>query len=68
VGEGGRIIGSKPNMAVSGLLVDADALGPAPRAELLHVLTVPDFNRVNSPLTAENGRATPLLGSVEGAR
>jgi len=55
-------------MAVSGLLVDADALGPAPRAELLHVLTVPDFNRVNSPLTAENGRATPLLGSVEGAR
>ena len=25
-----------------------DALGPAPRAELLHVLTLPDFNRVDA--------------------
>jgi hypothetical protein len=24
-----------------------DALGPAPRAELLHVLTLPDFDRVD---------------------
>jgi hypothetical protein len=26
-----------------------DALGPAPRAELLHVLTLPDFDRAGSP-------------------
>ena len=25
-----------------------DALGPAPRAELLHVLTLPDFDRVGA--------------------
>ena len=25
-----------------------DALGPAPRAELLHVLTLPDFERVGA--------------------
>jgi hypothetical protein len=25
-----------------------DALGPAPRVELLHVLTVPDFERADS--------------------
>ena len=25
-----------------------DALGPAPRAELLHVLTLPDFDRVRA--------------------
>jgi hypothetical protein len=24
-----------------------DALGPAPRAELLHVLTLPDFDRTD---------------------
>jgi hypothetical protein len=26
-----------------------DALGPAPRAELLHVLMLPDFDRAGSP-------------------
>jgi hypothetical protein len=25
-----------------------DALGPAPRAELLHILTLPDFDRVGA--------------------
>jgi hypothetical protein len=29
---------------------------------------LPDSDPVSSPLTAENGSATPLLGSVEGAR
>jgi hypothetical protein len=27
---------------------NADALGPAPRAELLHVLMLPDFDRIGS--------------------
>jgi hypothetical protein len=27
-----------------------DALGPAPRAELLHVLVLPDFERVADPV------------------
>jgi plasmid maintenance system killer protein len=30
-----------------------DALGPAPRAELLHVLMVPDFERADQDRTTE---------------
>ena len=43
VTEGGRVIGVEPSTTVGGLLVDV--LGPAPRAELLHVLILPDFER-----------------------
>jgi hypothetical protein len=39
--RGGRVIGVEPNTTVGGLLVDV--LGPAPRAELLHVLMLPDL-------------------------
>jgi hypothetical protein len=41
VAEGGRVIGVEPNTTVGGLLVDV--LGPAARAELLHVLMLPGF-------------------------
>jgi hypothetical protein len=34
-----------------------DALGPAPRAELLHVLTLPDFDRADR-ITAPTRRTT----------
>jgi hypothetical protein len=43
--EAGRVIGVEPNPTIGGLLVDA--LGPAPRAELLHVLMLPDFERAD---------------------
>ena len=45
VAAGLRIDRVQPNMTVGGLLVDA--LGPAPRAELLHVLMLPDFERAD---------------------
>jgi hypothetical protein len=45
VAGGGRVIGVEPSTTVGGLLVDA--LGPAPRAELLHVLMLPDFERAD---------------------
>jgi hypothetical protein len=32
----------------AGLRVRLDALGPAPRAELLHVLMLPDFDRADA--------------------
>jgi hypothetical protein len=40
-GAGLRVERVEPNTMVGGLLVDA--LGPAPRAELLHVLMLPHF-------------------------
>jgi hypothetical protein len=34
-----------------------DALGPAPRAELLHVLMLPDFERAEPVLTQRRSRS-----------
>jgi hypothetical protein len=45
VAEGGRVVGVEPNTRVGELLVDA--LDPAPRAELLHILTLPDFEQAD---------------------
>jgi hypothetical protein len=43
--DGGRVVGVEPSTTVGGLLVDV--LGPAARAELLHVLMLPDFDRAD---------------------
>jgi len=45
VAAGLRIERVEPNTTVGWLLVDA--FGPAPRAELLHVLVLPDFERAD---------------------
>jgi len=37
----------RPNELERRLLERPDALGPAPRAELLHVLMLPDFERAD---------------------
>jgi hypothetical protein len=37
----------RPDLLERRLLARHDALGPAPRAELLHVLMLPDFERVD---------------------
>jgi hypothetical protein len=37
----------RPDELERGLRERLDALGPAPRAELLHVLTLPDFDRAD---------------------
>jgi hypothetical protein len=36
-----------------------DTLGPAPRAELLHVLMLPDFDRVDAIGSYRGNPATP---------
>jgi hypothetical protein len=41
-----------------------DALGPAPRAELLHVLTLPDFDRVGAIQTYWASAATRTFGEL----
>jgi hypothetical protein len=38
----------RPDVLERRLRERLDALGPAPRAELLHVLTLPDFDRVSA--------------------
>jgi hypothetical protein len=40
-----RVEWVEPTTTVGGLLIDV--LGPAPRAELLHVLMLPDFERAD---------------------
>jgi hypothetical protein len=43
---------------------DVDALGPAPRAELLHVLLPPDFERVGAIQSYWGNPATRSFGEL----
>jgi hypothetical protein len=43
---------------------DVDALGPAPRAELLHVLLPPDFERVGGIQSYWGNPATRSFGEL----
>ena len=48
----------------AGLSVRLDALGPAPRAELLHVLMLPDLERVGMIQSYWGNPATRTFGEL----
>ena len=57
-GVGSRAV--RPDQLEGRLRARLDALGPAPRAELLHVLMLPDFER------ADPDRVSPQQGGLDG--